>query len=90
VDTTQASSYETISRIQETQSLFEFIETLSYQYLVEQDAVRFHWKAKNGTTDFIEVPSSVPTEEIYQLIMTTLRMTHGCHTKRQEGGSSKT
>jgi hypothetical protein len=90
VATTQANSYETISRLQETHSLFESIETLSYQYLIDKDAVRFHWKDKNGAIDSIEVPSTTPTEEIYQLIMTTLRMTHGCHTERKEGGSSKT
>lgn len=87
---TQANTFETIERIHRSEGLFEQIETLTYQYLVNKDAVRFMWKDKKGNTDSIEVPSTATTEEIYKLIMTTLRMTYGCHTEGQEGGSSKT
>lgn len=88
--TTQANAFETIERVQRSESLFEQIETLTYQYMVDKDAVKFVWKDKKGNIDSIEVPSTATTEEIYQLIMITLRMTYGCHTEGQEGGSSKT
>jgi hypothetical protein len=90
VATTQANAIDTIERFQTSHSLFDHIETLTYNYMVDKDKIKFSWKDKQGNTDSIEVSSTATTEEIYQLITTTLRMTYGCNTEGQEGSSSKT
>jgi hypothetical protein len=90
VDTTPTNPFDPLDIMQSAKSLFEQVETLQYTYQVDKGTVLFSWKDKQGNEDSIEVLSGTPTEEIHKLIMLTLRMTYGYHSKREEGGSSKT